>query len=330
MQFLPCFKAKPNFFEAPMSNLPNARILSSFPFQHTGVDYAGPFFIADRKGRGRQVTKAYICVFVCFSTKAIHLELVSNLTSEHFIACFHRFTSRRGVPSHIYSDNGTTFIAYNELKEVGKFLYNNQKTVNDFASSIGCIWHFIPPYSPNFGGLWEVAVKSMKFHFKRVLKDATITYEEFNTLLTQVEGVLNSRPLFALSSDPSDLNPLSPSHFLIGRSLVAPPDIDVQDIPSNRLSRLQFVQQFWNRFSKEYVTELHKQYKWKKNPTPIEIGNLVLIKNAQLPSYQWHTGRVLRLFPGKDNVSRVAEVKTCQGVIKRSVRDLCPVPLPEQ
>jgi len=138
------------------------------------------------------------------TTKAIHLELVSNLTSEAFIAALKHFTARRGLIDHLYSDNGTNFVGANrELKEFFKaeeFL----RQVHNYAAKTQFQWHFIPPNSPHFGGLWEAGVKSLKYHWRRIVGKALLTFEEFSTLLAQVEACLNSRPLIALSNEPND------------------------------------------------------------------------------------------------------------------------------
>lgn len=151
----------------------------------------------------------------------MHSELVTDLTTE-FILALRRFISRRGIPLHLYSDNGRTFIgAKSTLNDIGKFLKQNNETVINQSQEFQINWHFIPAYSPHFGGLWEAGVKSAKHHLKRVAGTSHLTYEEMYTLLVQIETVLNSRPLSPLSSDPSDPNPLTPADFLIGRLLTA-------------------------------------------------------------------------------------------------------------
>ncbi|KAB0790431.1 hypothetical protein PPYR_15201 [Photinus pyralis] len=120
----------------------------------------------------------------------------------------------------------------------------------------GTTWHFIPAHSPHFGGLWEAGIKSVKSHLRRVLGTSLLTYEEFSTLLSQIEATINSRPLSPLSSDPNDFQPLTPAHFLIGRPLTSLPDPDVSSIPIPRLKAFELVQQLhqrlWKRWSKEY------------------------------------------------------------------------------
>lgn len=263
---LTCFKFNPVPYTSPMSNLPANRIKFSLPFETTGVDYVGPFQILNRPGRGAKLFKCYLVIFVCFSTKAVHLEVVTNLTTEHFLWCYKRFTSRRLIPHDLYSDNGSTFIgARNEQKELGRFILKNQGYFVDVTTHDNINWHFIPPYTPNFGGLWESAVKSAKHHLKRIMLNHNVTLEEFITLKTQVEGILNSRPLYAMSNDPNDNSPITPSHFLIGRPITQVPELTLQNTKFNRLSRLQHMQklcqQFWRQFSNttylSYITSIN-------------------------------------------------------------------------
>ncbi|XP_018377309.1 PREDICTED: uncharacterized protein LOC108770303 [Trachymyrmex cornetzi] len=171
--------------------------------------------------------------------KAVHLEVVSDLTTDGFLAALRRFISRRGIPTHIHSDNGTNFVgANNQLKELyGLFNSNEHKNkINQFSLEHRVTWHFIPPIAPHFGGLWESAVKMFKHHFKRVIGELLFTFEEFNTFTIEIEGILNSRPISALSSDPNDLSALTPAHFLIGKPLNSLPELDLSSVPANRLS----------------------------------------------------------------------------------------------
>ncbi|VEN50686.1 unnamed protein product [Callosobruchus maculatus] len=327
-----CFKARPTFYQCPMSSLPDARIKPKLPFDVTGLDFAGPFMILNKKGRGAQLHKCYLAIFVCFCTKAIHIEIVTDLTTENFMAAFRRFISRRGIPSEVYTDNGSTFVgAHNQLKELGHFLHKKQDSIVDSVSELNIKWHFIPPYTPNHGGLWEAAVKSTKFHLKRVLINNNVTYEEFSTLVVQIEGILNSRPLVALSNDPNDLSSITPAHFLIGRPITALPDNDLNPIPMYRLTRLRHVQklyqQVWHQFSTRYLSQLHHQYKWKDGPVKATVDSLVLMKHDHMPPIKWPIGRIIKLHYGTDGVPRTADVKTSKGITARSIRHLCPLPL---
>ncbi|GFY21110.1 integrase catalytic domain-containing protein [Trichonephila clavipes] len=211
-----------------MGDLSKDRVTLKRPFYCCGIDYAGPVSVLKYRGRGAKTTKGYIVKFVCFATKALHLELVSDYTSETFIAALKRFCSRRSTPKHIHSDNGTNFIgAKRKLGQLFKHLskITNEEKVCYFLSQQEIEWHTIPPLSSHFGGLWEAGVKSVKFNLKRVLGSINLTFEEFYTLLTQMEMVLNSRPLVRLvDNDIDSLNVRTPSHFLVGEEIIGSPE----------------------------------------------------------------------------------------------------------
>ena len=211
-----------------MGQLPIERVTPDAIFSKTGVDYAGPVYIKQGYTRKPVVLKAYVCVFVSLSVKAVHLELVSDLTSESFIACLRRFISRRGKPTLIWSDHGTNFVgAKRVLQELFEFLQKNTTTqvISNFCSSQGIKWDFIPERTPHFSGLWEAVVKSLKTHLFRIVGDTKLTFEELNTVLTQIESCLNSRPLGIIPNNDEDgIEVLTPGHFLIGRPIEALPD----------------------------------------------------------------------------------------------------------
>nr|XP_042898664.1 uncharacterized protein LOC122269463 [Parasteatoda tepidariorum] len=137
-----------------MADLPRDRVIPSKPFQRVGMDFAGPISTKPNLPRSKVTLKSYIALFICFATKAVHLELVSDLSTEAFLASFRRFIARRGLLSDVYSDNATNFKeASNYLKSLYKIVRDN--SVQDFSSNLQIFWHFIPPATPHFGGLWE-------------------------------------------------------------------------------------------------------------------------------------------------------------------------------
>ncbi|XP_067208465.1 uncharacterized protein [Linepithema humile] len=163
-----CFKARPRASKTIMGNLPSARVTSSRPFDNVGVDYCGPVLIKEGKRRNAKTSKAWICIFICMATKAVYIELVSDLSSEGFLNALKRFMGRRGKPSSIFSDNGTNFVGANrELKELYD-LFNKEEfqhcimkeTANNVIS-----WHFIQPHAPHFGGLWEKIFQTIVSYF---------------------------------------------------------------------------------------------------------------------------------------------------------------------
>ncbi|KMQ83165.1 hypothetical protein RF55_20748, partial [Lasius niger] len=164
-------------------------------------------------------------------------------------------------------------------------------------------WKFIPPRSPHFGGIWETAVWSFKHHLYRVTRDTLFTFEQFNTLIIKIEAILNSRPLTSLSTEPDDLDVLTPSHFLIGGLLSSVPETDFSNIPSNRLSQWQHIQKlkhdFWNRWNKEYLTELtQRTMKPSEALHELQLGDLVILKEDKTPPLYWPKGRIVKLYPG--------------------------------
>ncbi|XP_076660770.1 uncharacterized protein LOC143364165 [Halictus rubicundus] len=259
-----CFRTGTVSAKPLMGNLPADRVTPARPFHTCGVDSAGPLIVVDR-GRSRTARKAYICIFVCMVTKAIHLERVVDLPSNAFISCLRRFIARRGKCKVIHSDNGTNLVgARNELY----------------------------------------------------------------TLLTRVEACLNSRPIHPLSADPSDLNSLTPGHFLIGDALTALPQVDLTAVRQNRLCRFQLIQQrlqhFWKRWCREHLNGLQQRHTWKVDP-PAEprTGAMVLIQEHNTPPMKLMLGRILELHPGHDGKTPAVSLRTASDTLKRPVTKIC-------
>nr|CAH7769929.1 unnamed protein product [Callosobruchus chinensis] len=199
------------------------------------------------------------------------------------------------------------------------------------TANMSITWHFIPTNSPHFGGIWEAGVKSLKHHLKRVMGCHSLFFFDFQTLLIRIEAVLNSRPLSPMSASPDDLTPLTPSHFLIGKQAVSLPEPLVSSIPENCLSNYQLLlrlyEHFWLRWSREYISELQLRQRWKQNYGQLEKGQLVLVKDDNLPPTRWRLGRVEKLILGKDGIARVASLRTSDGIICRALARLCPLPV---
>ena len=313
------FSGKP--MQPMMGDLPQERIQASRPFTFTGLDFGGPFTI---KVSQKKHEKAYLALFVCFATKATHLETVSSLKKEACIAALRRFTSRRGIPQRMFSDNGTNFTgARNELSELGDLLSSqaSRDSITAFASSHGMEWVTIPPRTPHFGGLWEAGIKSAKKHLRRIMGITPLTFEELSTLFTQIEAQLNSRPICQLSEDTNDSSALTPGHFLVGGPINSLPDKSIDEAgitPFRRWHLVQKLQQdFWRRWHAEYLTQLQQRPKWKEKTRNLQKGDLVLLKDNNLQPLQWPTARVSKIFSGNDGQIRVVEIKTTKGTFIR-------------
>lgn len=329
-----CFRLNPKPTFPAMSDLPRCRVEPCKAFTHTGVDYAGPLYITTARKRGVRSQKAYICVFVCLVTKAVHIELASDLSSATFLDAFKRFLSRRGPCYFIYSDNGTNFIASQSfLKELFDFLKTDEyyQTFNNELSKHEITWKRSPPLGSHFGGIWEANIKGIKSLLFRVIGKQILTYEEMLTVLNQVEAVLNSRPLYVLSSDPSEPTALTPSHFLSTKPLAFLPAPDVSGERSNLLSRHSLmdslVQTFWKRFKNEYLHNLQMREKWNTASNPLAVGDIVLLNNENAPPLSWKIGKISEVFPGRDGRVRCVRVDTCDSSYVRSTTKLSPLPI---
>jgi len=160
---------------------------------------------------------------------------VSDLTTEAFLATMSRFTARRSICAQIFSDNSTNFVgASHELKEIYRFLEREAHQIETNLAQQRIAWNFIPPRAPHFGGIWEAVVKITKRHIYTVTQGRLMTFEEYATLLTEIEAILNSRPLTPLSNDPNDWEALTPAHFLIGGSLIQNAEHNYLETPDNR------------------------------------------------------------------------------------------------
>ncbi|XP_063386868.1 uncharacterized protein LOC134672845 [Cydia fagiglandana] len=319
-----------------MGDLPKQRVTPAKPFLNSGVDFAGPYQILMSKGRGAKTCKAYIAIFICMATKAIHLELVSDLTSEAFIGSFRRFVARRGRCAHIWSDQGRNFVgASKELAD------SWQEAKLEFDGEIagklaldGTQWHFVPAYSPTFGGLWEAGVRSMKYHLKRII-NTHLTYEEMSTILCQIESSLNSRPLCPIDEKNIDsMDVLTPGHFLLTEAPITVPSPSLKDAKISSLSRWRHTQKlvndFWRQWLQEYLCRLQQRPKWLKRREELEIGQIVVIKNDHLPPGKWQLGRIVDKHPGADNLTRVYSIKSGDSIIKRTITKLCLMPVDKE
>nr|XP_042897248.1 uncharacterized protein LOC122269233 [Parasteatoda tepidariorum] len=247
-----------------MGDLSAERVTSSSAFLNAGIDLCGPFEIKYKGQRKGTLRKIYVALFICMATKAVHIEFVSDLTSEALIATLKRFFARRGRSSLVFSDNATNFTgASAELKRLYKLMLSSED-VSNMLSSEGIRWKFLPPRAP--GDLWDAGVKSFKYPFKRVVGFARLTLEEFLTVITQIEGILNSRPLTSLPTDTDEFQVLTPGHFLIGKPINSIPEpnfIDKRDNLLNRWQRVQkIVQTIWRHWQNSYLSHWQQRSKW--------------------------------------------------------------------
>ena len=311
--------------------LPKIRLQEAPPFTVTGVDYTGALLVRDGDGTLR---KSYICLFTCATSRAVHLEVVPNLTEHSFIQAFRRFVSRKSLPRILVSDNATTFTAGSE--EIRRLC--SSEIVKEALSTHGVEWQFIPKRAPWYGGFWERLIGLTKTSLKKVLGHSQIDMETLQTVVTEIENILNNRPLTYPSSDINDLEALTPAHILYGRriSTLPYPQLEIEDINNptfmghlelnKRAKRqIQLIQHFWKRWRTEYVTSLREFHKFtKNNEQRIKLGDVVQIHNDS-PRINWKLGVVTELFRGNDGLVRSVKIKTSNGETTRPIAKLYPL-----
>lgn len=329
-----------SYIAPPPPPLPPYRVREAPPFDCSGVDYAGPLFVRMEKS-ANCTTKVWISLITCCVTRAIHLDLVFDMTSQLFIRCFKRFVARRGLPHRMVSDNGKTF------KGAAKFLRRiaKQPEVQRYLDKFSVQWTFNVERAPWWGGLFERLVRSTKRCLKKMVGRAKLTYEELLTVLSEIEMVINSRPLSYVS--PDDLEePLTPSHLLIGRRLMNLPDNLLYDermededysiTPEVLTKRMRFlhrtIHKFWSRWKREYLLELrnsHNLTKRDQSGRKISVGDVVVIHDDNQPRGLWRLGLVLELIVGRDGYVRGAKVRVSAGertsVWQRPIQRLYPI-----
>ncbi|KAL0803288.1 hypothetical protein ABMA28_017228 [Loxostege sticticalis] len=308
-----------------MGDLPEARLAHhQRPFTHCGLDLFGPLEVTV----GRRREKRYGVLFTCLTVRAVHIELVASLSTDSLIMALRRMAARRGWPCHLYSDNGTNLRgAEKELKRCMANLDTDvlkQEGVNNQMD-----WHFIPPFSPHWGGAWERLIRSVKTSLKVVMTGRTPKEETLLTFLIEVENMVNSRPLSHVSVDPTSVESLTPNHFLLGTSSNLPTfgEFDDTDLHLRKQWRKaqRLADMFWNRWVREILPDMLPRKKWSEEQEPIRVGDLVLVVDPSSPRNTWPKGVIHHVYPGKDGRIRMLDVKTKTGIWRRSAARVAPI-----
>ena len=308
-----------------MADLPESRLQSnSPPFSYIGVDYFGPFFVK----QGRSKTKRYGCIFSCLTTRAVHIEVAADLSTDSFINALRRFISRRGHPQKIWSDNGTNFVgAERVLREALKAWNKNQ--INNYLRQREISWQFNPPTASHMGGSWERMIRSIRRILSTLLHTQIVSDDVLSTLMAEVEGILNSRPLTPVILDPKANEALTPNHLLLlrGTPNIPPGIFEKRDCyAKRRWAQVQYLaNQFWFRWVREFLPSINSRSKWQLKSRNFQENDLVLVVDQTQPRSRWALGRVIQIFPDKNGVVRTALVKTALAVMKRPITKLCLV-----
>ena len=307
-----------------MADLPVERCIPGpTAFIHVGVDLFGPFYVV----RGRSTVKRYGCVFTCFSIRAIHIEVLESLETDAFINGFRRFCSRRGQPKTVRSDRGTNLVgACTELAREMKRLDKNK--VIGTARRMEVEWSFNPPMASHHGEVWERMIRTIRKVLMTVIPTASMTDDVLQTTFCEVENIVNGRPLTKCSADVCDESPLTPNHFIL---LSGNYPAMWLEFPSAEICRKRWKcvrnisSSFWKRWIREYLPQLQNRQKWTQETTNLKIGDLVMVKEENIPYGQWSLAIIKEVHVGRDDRVRSVRLKVRGTELVRPITKVVPL-----
>ncbi|GFY11899.1 integrase catalytic domain-containing protein [Trichonephila clavipes] len=303
------------------SPLPSDRTNQTPAFSVCSLDFVGPLYV----NNFGELQKSYIVLFTYGVTKALHLELVSDMATNSFLLAFRRFLARRGNCKVIYSGNAKTFLkSKKEIENLSRIL--SQSMVQNFIAKERIIWQNIIEKSPWWGGFYERLVRSVKESLHKVLGKAILSFEEMTTILTEIEAVLNLRPL-------------TPMHFLNFVQNQPTYPVTFAEISENASTKSSLfkrkkyqqllLKQLWHRWKKQHLLDLRTAHSVKNPEThpELKVGDVVLIEENTKNKFLWKLGKIERTLQGRDNKTRCYELNTSGGLLKRTVQHLYPLEL---
>ena len=317
-----CKKLRGKVEEQKMCDLPAERLQSDPPFSYVGLDVFGPWEVSARRTRGGHANaKRWAVLFTCLCTRAVHIEVVEEMSTSSFINALRRLFALRGQAKQLHSDRGTNFIG--ACRELGMNT-QVQGCVQKFLQDQKCAWVFNPPHSSHMGGAWERLIGVARRILDCMLLQsgrARLTHEVLVTFMAEITAIINARPLVPVSSDPEHPFILTPSMLLTQRAgTTSTPQCDFSqnELLKHQWKRVQYLaEEFWNRWRKEYLTTLQPRQKWQQKRPDIKEGDVVLLKEKQVRRNEWPMGVVVNTVLSKDGLVRKAEIKVVhEGVTK--------------
>lgn len=326
---LECQKWRKNPEIPKMADLPPSRLRLFKPaFYSTGMDCFGPYAVK----AGRRTEKKWGIIFKCLTTRAVHIDVLHTLDADSFLMALRRFTARRGTPFELISDQGTNFRGgERELREAFAALAPELQAQ---LAKQQIKFRFNPPNAPHFGGCWEREIRSLKQALTVTIGAQSVTFEVLQTVLVEIEGILNSKPLGYTSSDIADPDPVTPNSLLMGRPDASLPPViyPESEIISRRRWRHSQVlaDHFWKHFLRFYLPNLQTRQKWQADTSDIQVGTTGMIIDPQLPRALWPVGRVSKTFPGMDGRVRTVDIEVGKKTYTRPVARIIRLPsIPE-
>ena len=333
-----------------MAAWPRERMSKAAPFTYTGIDYFGPLYI--KCGNADQSKKVWVCLFTCLGVRAVHLEMIDDMSAEQFLLCLRRFIAIRGKPEKIISDNAPQFKLVKRALDLTWSDIIHDKDIISYAASKGIEWKFIIEFAPWMGGVYERMVGLVKMSLKKAIGKVRLTSVQLQTVLAEVQAVVNSRPLTYVGEDINSTIPLRPIDFLslnpkvslphgrhrLNEGTGTDPDYQEEKELSSAEKLLQtwkngqvYLNRFWDIWQDSYLLSLRErnQHKLKQGrilaPKPAHAGDIVLIKES-CPRGSWKMGKIQQLIPSKDGQIRAAKVLLPNHkCLTRPINLLCPL-----
>ena len=309
-----CQALRGNTLGQKMADLPADRAECSPPFTYVGVDIFGPFLVKNR----RTVIKRYGAIYTCLTTRAVHIEMTYNLTTDAFIHSLRKFMAIRGPVRLIRCDNGTNFVGANqELCQAMKTIQSD--SLRNFTLENNCDIEFRtnPPSASHMGGAWERLIRVVRSVLSGILDQHSTRLDDcsLSTFLYEAAAIINTRPLsLEHVTDPDHPEPLTPNHLLTGKSkIVLPPPGEFNQGDVYSLKRWRCVQymadQFWTRWKREYLQYLQLRSKWQRQKREARVGDVVLLTDANTPRNDWRRGVITEVFISRDGYVRSVRLR---------------------
>lgn len=305
--------------------LPAERVTRTAPFEIVGIDFTGPLQATKTKG---EIMKVYIIIFTCAVTRAVHLETAKDTSAESFMQAFRRFIARRGMCSVIYSDNAKVFKKAN--KELNLVTTLQSETTRSFIANHLIKWKFIPENAPWWGGFYERLIRSFKSSLRKVIGRRLLHIDEMHTLVCEVEGIMNNRPLTYVYEEHDEPTPLTPSDLIGGKRKIGADINEGWDHDLQQVWRLreEVTKLWWQRWNSEYMKEIRSALMkpaMRNNHEKLKKGDIVLLEERN-PKAFWKICLVKDIFPGRDQLSRVCVLRTPDNkVLRRPTRLVYPL-----
>ena len=322
-----CRKLRSRVTEQKMADLPKDRLTEAAPFTYCAVDCFGPFLIKKR----RTEVKRYGVLFTCLASRAVHIEVADSLTTDSFICSLRRLVCLRGPIRLLRSDQGTNFVgAKSQLKDAAQEM--DVDRIREFLLQKGCDIEFQMnvPSASHMGGIWERQIGTARRVLEGLLSTngTQLDDESLRTYMYEVTAIINSRPLTTDPLSDQDLRPLTPNDLLTTKTDVVMPLPGIfpkEDLYAKKhWRRVQYLSnQFWNRWRHEYLQILQSRQKWNEHRRDIQVGDVVILKDEDLPRGSWRIARVEDTTPSEDGHVRKVTLRLAGSqMLERPVQKL--------